>query len=75
MNSPLDSDDDLVLRISDTAGQEEYEHVRALAYSQTDVVFIAFSIMDRDSYANVRTVWNKEKEKFMTAARVGISIS
>ena len=48
--------------------------MRALAYSQTDVVFIAFSIMDRDSYANVRTVWNKEKEKFMTAARVGISI-
>ena len=47
--------------------------MRALAYSQTDVVFIAFSIMDRDSYANVRTVWNKEKEKFMAAARVGIN--
>ena len=48
--------------------------MRALAYSQTDVVFIAFSILDRDSYANVRTVWNKEKEKFMAEARVGISI-
>jgi len=45
------------LTIFDTAGQEEYSHLRSLAYPQTDVFLIAFSIVSPHSVANIRTVW------------------
>ena len=59
-----------VSRISDTAGQEDYEHVRPLAYPDTDVVFIAFSVVERASFENVKKAWWVEKEKYMKKARV-----
>ena len=51
--------DNNILRISDTAGQEEYEHVRRLAYPGTDILFIAFNIMGRNSFDNITKFWIK----------------
>ena len=52
-------------RIFDTAGQEEYKDVRTLAYPDTNVLIIAFSIVKRDSFENIKTVWMDEMKKHM----------
>ena len=60
-----------ILRISDTAGQEIYGNVRLLAYLGTDVLFIAFNIMERGSFDNITKMWIKDKNKHMKNAKVG----
>jgi small GTP-binding protein len=45
------------LGLWDTAGQEEYDRLRALCYPQTDVFLICFSIVDPASYDNVKQKW------------------
>lgn len=54
--------DDRVCCISlwDTAGQHEYDRLRPLAYPQTDVFLVCFSIDSRDSYENVKQKWYPE---------------
>ncbi|XP_050986878.1 ras-related C3 botulinum toxin substrate 1-like [Labeo rohita] len=42
------------LRLWDTAGQEEYDRLRALSYPDTDVFLICFSIVSLESLYNVR---------------------
>jgi Rho family protein len=42
------------LALWDTAGQEDYERLRPLAYSKAHVLLIAFAIDTPDSLANVR---------------------
>ena len=59
-------------RIADTAGQEEYEHIRAVAYPGTDVVLMAMNIMARVSMVNIENLWIVEKEKYMKKAKVKI---
>ena len=54
-----------MFRIFDTAGQEEYKDVRTLAYQDTQLLFIAFSIVKRDSFENVETEWINEMNKYM----------
>ena len=44
--------------------------MRHLAYPGTDVVFIAFSIMSRTSWENIKTSWLKEKNQHMKSAKV-----
>lgn len=39
----------------DTAGQEEYDRLRPLAYPGTDVFLVCFSIVHPSSYQNVQT--------------------
>ena len=56
----------------DTAGQEEFESIRVLAYDDTDILLIAFSVTERASFDNVREKWFKEvlkykKSKFSSA--------
>jgi Ras-related C3 botulinum toxin substrate 1 len=48
------------LALWDTAGQDEYDRLRPLAYPQTDVFLICFSVISPASYANVRTKWHPE---------------
>ena len=57
-------------RIWDTAGQEEYNRLRPLAYNGTDMVIIAFSIVNRDSFENVKKTWIKDHRKHMSDAKV-----
>jgi len=59
-----------ILRIWDTAGQEDYERLRPLAYPNTDVCFIAFSVVNRDSFDNVETNWIKEFRQYMPKAQI-----
>ena len=66
------SDNIDLLRISETFGEWGcYSGVRpALAYMDTDVVIMAFNIMDRPSFENITSVWNKEKKEYTKKAKV-----
>lgn len=48
------------LALWDTAGQEDYERLRPLAYSQAHVILIGFSIDTPDSIENVKHKWADE---------------
>ena len=45
------------LGLWDTAGQEEYNKLRVLAYTHCDVFLIVFSVVDPDSFVNARKKW------------------
>ena len=45
------------LGLWDTAGQEEYNKLRVLAYTHCDVFLIIFSVVDPDSFINARKKW------------------
>ena len=62
---------DVELRLWDTAGQEDYERLRPLAYRDTDVVLMAFSIVNRDSFDNIQTAWYPEYQQYLKNAKVG----
>lgn len=49
-----------VLGLFDTAGQEEYDRLRVLAYPSTNVFLICFSVTSRTSFENVREQWAPE---------------
>ncbi|KAH9915920.1 ras-domain-containing protein [Epithele typhae] len=48
------------LALWDTAGQEEYERLRPMSYSQSHVILIAFAIDTPDSLENVTVKWIEE---------------
>jgi len=48
------------LGLWDTAGQEEYDRLRALCYPQTDVFLICFSLVTPSSFENVKLRWFTE---------------
>lgn len=48
------------LGLWDTAGQEDYDRLRPLSYPQTDVFLVAFSLISRTSFENVKTKWYPE---------------
>ena len=46
--------------VFDTAGQEEYDKLRPMAYTDTDVFIVCFSMVDRDSLENILNKWAPE---------------
>jgi len=48
------------LGLWDTAGQEEYDRLRALCYPQTDVFLMCFSIISPSSFENIKIRWFPE---------------
>ena len=44
----------------DTAGQEEYNSLRALSYPQSDLFLLCFSVNNRTSFSNVKNKWLPE---------------
>ncbi|CAG9761499.1 unnamed protein product [Ceutorhynchus assimilis] len=48
------------LGLWDTAGQEDYDRLRPLAYPQTDVFLICFSLIRPASFENVKSKWYPE---------------
>ncbi|KAK4940805.1 Rho GTPase, partial [Elasticomyces elasticus] len=48
------------LALWDTAGQEDYERLRPLAYSKAHVILIGFAIDTPDSLENVKHKWGEE---------------
>lgn len=50
----------IALNLWDTSGQEDYEHLRLLAYPQTDIFLVCFSITSPASLENVKNIWCPE---------------
>ncbi|XP_032358359.1 zinc finger protein 134 [Etheostoma spectabile] len=48
------------LDLVDSAGREEYDHVRPLCYNQANVIIICFSIASPTSCVNVKSKWHPE---------------
>ncbi|KAJ9293642.1 hypothetical protein DTO271G3_7524 [Paecilomyces variotii] len=48
------------LALWDTAGQEDYERLRPLAYSKAHVLLVAFAVDTPDSLENVKHKWIEE---------------
>lgn len=48
------------LSLWDTAGQEEFDRLRSLSYSDTHCIMLCFSIDSRDSLENAQTKWTAE---------------
>jgi len=48
------------LSLWDTAGQEEFDRLRSLSYSDTHCIMLCFSIDSRDSLENAQTKWRQE---------------
>ena len=44
----------------DTAGQEDYERLRPLSYSDTDVLLMCYSVDNPDSFINITDKWAPE---------------
>ncbi|KFM68168.1 Cdc42-like protein, partial [Stegodyphus mimosarum] len=44
----------------DTPGEEYYDHLRPIAYSETDVFLVCFSVVSPSSFENVKEKWIPE---------------
>ncbi|KAJ5066111.1 hypothetical protein M0811_03444 [Anaeramoeba ignava] len=53
------------LSLWDTAGQEDYDMLRPLAYPGTNVVLICFSIDNKNSFENVKNKWIPEINQYL----------
>ena len=58
------------LRLWDTAGQEDYERLRILAYNDVDVVIIVFSLVNKNSFDNVVDKWIPEYQQHLSGLPV-----
>ncbi|NXT52186.1 RHOD protein, partial [Pluvianellus socialis] len=52
------------IHLWDTAGQEDYDRLRPLSYSDANVVLICFDVTSPNSYDNVLTKWYPEVNHF-----------
>ncbi|XP_032862683.2 rho-related GTP-binding protein RhoD [Tyto alba] len=52
------------IHLWDTAGQEDYDRLRPLSYSDTNVVLICFDVTNPNSYNNILTKWYPEVNHF-----------
>ncbi|NXT20055.1 RHOF protein, partial [Syrrhaptes paradoxus] len=48
----------------DTAGQEDYDRLRPLSYSDANIVIICFDVTNPNSYNNILTKWYPEVNHF-----------
>jgi Ras-related C3 botulinum toxin substrate 1 len=70
-NSNVTFNDKLVsLSLWDTAGQEEYDQLRPLSYGDTNVFVVCFSVINPDSWQNVKSKWVPELTKHMNGTPI-----
>jgi len=62
----------VALGLWDTAGQEEYDRLRPLSYPGTDVFLMCFSVMNRNSFDNVKHRWIPEVRHFAPNEKIFI---
>merc|ERR1719412_1212143 len=48
------------ITIWDTAGQEEFDHIRRLSYGNANAFLVCYSTVDKTSLRNIRSKWIKE---------------
>jgi small GTP-binding protein len=48
------------LNLCDTAGQEDYDRLRPLSYTNTDILLVMFDLGTRESFENVSKRWIPE---------------
>ncbi|XP_065920342.1 ras-related C3 botulinum toxin substrate 1-like isoform X2 [Dysidea avara] len=53
-------DKSINLGLFDAAGQENYDKLRPLSYPQTDVCLMCFSLVDPNSFENIKELWHPE---------------
>ncbi|NXY92309.1 RHOF protein, partial [Alcedo cyanopectus] len=58
------SDKPVKIHLWDTAGQEDYDRLRPLSYSDANVVLICFDVTNHNSYDNILTKWYPEVNHF-----------
>ncbi|KAK3713718.1 hypothetical protein QZH41_020702 [Actinostola sp. cb2023] len=54
----------------DTAGQEDFDSLRPLCYSSTDVFILCFSVVSPTSFSNVASKWIPEIREFNPKAPI-----
>ncbi|XP_074741247.1 rho-related GTP-binding protein RhoD [Strix uralensis] len=54
----------VMIHLWDTAGQEDYDRLRPLSYSDANVVLICFDVTNPHSYDNILTKWYPEVNHF-----------
>ncbi|XP_033734165.1 rho-related GTP-binding protein RhoH-like [Pecten maximus] len=52
--------DQYSITITDSAGEHEGSDVRRVSYDKSDVILLCYSVLDRESYASLRTHWSRE---------------
>ncbi|KAI0983730.1 hypothetical protein GJ496_005813 [Pomphorhynchus laevis] len=57
------------LELYDSAGQEEWDQLRVMMYSCTDLFIVCFAVHDFSSFANVESKWIPEIRKYKPMAR------
>ncbi|MEN2500180.1 MAG: hypothetical protein MHMPM18_004347, partial [Marteilia pararefringens] len=58
------------IEIWDTAGQEDYDKLRPLAYEMTDVVLFIFDTTEPSTLRNIKDKWLKEIARYVDNPRV-----
>ncbi|KAK2959448.1 putative Transforming protein RhoA [Blattamonas nauphoetae] len=53
-------DKKIKLQLWDTAGPKDYDTLRPLSYSETDVFMILFSVINEESFKRIETKWIPE---------------
>ena len=68
---PLSIDDnEMFLSLWNVAGQEEYNRIRYLSYSDADVFILTYSVRDLDSFNEIETKWVPELRYFCPNAKI-----
>jgi Ras-related C3 botulinum toxin substrate 1 len=52
------------LQLWDTAGQEDYDRLRPLSYSLTDIFLLCFSVTAPPSFDNIKSKWVPEIQRY-----------
>jgi len=60
-----DGNENILLHLWDTAGQEDYDRLRPLSYPGADVVLLCFSTVNRASYESIREKWYPEVNHYV----------
>ncbi|KAM0674052.1 hypothetical protein GVAV_002570 [Gurleya vavrai] len=60
----------ITLAIWDTSGQESYSAVRTIAYSDTEIVIMCYSVEDKNSLEALKTTWVPEIKNYCPSAEI-----
>ncbi|XP_013401883.1 cdc42 homolog [Lingula anatina] len=53
-----------VLELIDSAGQDDYQHIRMLSYKSVDIFLVCYSVVDPASFNNLKDKWIPEMKHY-----------